>query len=82
MSDRFYHHGCPKTTWEAGIEFLPPDLKAFALDCIGEPDLRLMKNHAVQKDWIYFTTWNHSEKMERVIHKYLEGLAWESYGSW
>ena len=75
------YHGCPKHAWEKGIAILSPKYKSMAEERLGDPDLKLMETD-VQKDWVYFTTEKHSEKMERVIHIYLESLAWRSYGAW
>jgi len=82
MSNRYYHHGCPKTYWEEGINILPRKYKKMAENCIGKPDLDLMKDKTVKDDWVYFITEKYSENMQHVIECYLETLAWESYGSW
>ena len=82
MGDRYYHHGCPKTEWDEGIAFLPPEYKKMAEECIGSPDLKLMKENPVRDDWIYFGATKYSEGMRRVIEHYLTTLAWEAYGSW
>ena len=82
MSNRYYHHGCPKTNWDKGLEILPPEYKTMAESCIGKPDLDLMKDKTVQEGWVYFVTEKYSKNMQHVIELYLETLARESYGSW
>ena len=82
MSNRYYHHGCPKSYWDNGLKLLPPEYKKMAESCIGKPDLTLMKDKTVKDDWVYFVTEKYSEKMQHVIELYLESLAWENYGSW
>ena len=74
------YHGCPKHAWEKGIDILLPKYKSMAEERIGEPDVAIVE--IVLDEWVYFTTEKHSEKMERVIHIYLESLAWRSYGAW
>ena len=62
MSDRQYHHGCPKTSWDKGLEILPPEYKTMAKSCIGKPDLDLMGDKTVQEGWVYFITEKNSKK--------------------
>ena len=82
MGDRFYHHCCPQDVWDNGIEYLPPEQKQIALEVISSPDLELMRGDPVRDDWVYFVTRKWSEKLERIVHIYLERLSFKDYGSW
>ena len=74
MGNRYYHYGCPKTTWDKGIAFLLPEYKKMAEECISPHDLRLMKDNPVRADWVYFVTEKYSKEMNRVIEYYLSTL--------